>query len=153
MRTGPSRPVQTWLEGEPGFRQLSLQVDDLVALQRVLRQACQGAPVSVASLADGTLTVIVPAAAWASRLRQLEPSLDAALARHDTRIRKLKFRPPRHAAPPPAPRQPRQPPPADALAGLATLREQVEAPGLQQALDRILARHGGRRPPKSAGAR
>ena len=96
---------------------------------------------TVSGLADGTLTVVVPGAAWASRLRQGEPSLVAALAREGVRVQRLKIRPRRQAeavAPPPAPKKP---PPPEALAALAALRAEADAPALQQALARMLARH------------
>lgn len=141
MQARSSRPVLSWLDRDPAFRQLARQLDDLVALQRVLHKASGGAPVIVSGLADGTLTVVVPGAAWASRLRQVEPSLVAALAREGVRVQRLKIRPRRQAeavAPPPAPKKP---PPPEALAALAALRAEADAPALQQALARMLARH------------
>jgi len=141
MHARSSRPAQDWLSRDPAFRQLARQVDDLVALQRALHKASGGAPLTVSGLADGTLTVVVPGAAWASRLRQIEPSLVAALAREGMRVQRLKIRP-RRQAEPAAPRPaPKKPPPAEALAALAALGAAADAPALQQALARMLARH------------
>src|SRR5690606_493519 len=130
MQARSSRPILTWLDRDPAFRQLVRQVDDLVALQRALHKASGGAPVTAPGLADGTLTVVVPGAAWATRLRQTEPSLVAALAREGMRVRRLKIRPRRQAEAAPPPPAPKKPLPADALAALAALQAEADAPAL-----------------------
>lgn len=146
--TGPRRPgpIRSWLDRDPAFRELARQVEDLVALQGALQRACAGAPVTVSGLSDGTLTVVVPGAAWATRLRQSEPSLVAALAREGLRVQRLKIRPRRQAAAAPRPAAPKAPVPPDALAALDALRASVGPSPLQQALGRLIARHAGKRP-------
>ncbi|MCM5570774.1 DUF721 domain-containing protein [Burkholderiaceae bacterium FT117] len=154
FRPGSSRPIQTLLDSDPALRQLARQVEDLVALQRALQEASAGAPVTVSGLAGGTLTVVVPSAAWATRLRQSEPSLLAALARQGMRVERLKIRPQRQAraAAPAAP--PKAPVPAGALAALDALRAGVGPSPLQEALDRLIARHRGSSPAlRPGGAR
>jgi len=142
----PARPAQSWLENDASFRDLTRQIDGLLALQKALQKAVPKAPVTVAGLADGTLTVVVPGAAWATRLRQIEPTLVAALAREGLRVERLKIRPRREAAAPPRHAAPKPPVPADALAALDALSREVGPSPLQQALAGLLSRHGPSRP-------
>jgi len=154
MQARSARPILNWLDRDPAFRQLARQVEDLVALQRALQKASGGAPVTVSGLADGTLTVVVPGAAWATRLRQTEPSLVAALAREGMRVQRLRIRPRRQAAAAAPQAAPKQPLPAQALAALAALRAGADSPALQQALARMLDRHAANGAPvRPAAAR
>lgn len=145
--------VLSWLDRDPALRQLARQVDDLVALQRTLHKASHGAPVSVSAISDGTLTVTVPGAAWATRLRQIEPSLVAALVEEGVPVHRLRIRPRRQAAATAPVAAPKVPPPAEALAALAALRAAASSPALEEALGRMLARHAaGGRPLRPAAA-
>ncbi|HRO57831.1 MAG TPA: DciA family protein [Burkholderiaceae bacterium] len=136
-----SQPLQSWLDRDPSLRELARKVDGLVALQAALQHACPQAPTSVAALdAAGTLTVVVPGAAWASRLLQIEPRLLAALAQQDPRVRKLKFRPRRELAAAPPLRIPRPPVPAEALVALERLHGELAPSPLRQALGGLLSR-------------
>lgn len=138
-----SRLIRTWLELDPSFQTLARQVEDLVALQRVLRQASGGAPVTVTGLADRVLTIAVPGPAWATRLRQSEPSLIAALARAGFPVDKIRIRPVRRPGPALPVRPPKAPLPALALAALAELQADAASSPLREALGALLARHGG----------
>lgn len=148
-----SRLVRTWLERDPSFRQLALQVDDLVALQRAIRQASGGAPITVTGLADRVLTIAVPGPAWATRLRQSEPSLLAALSRGGFGVDRLRIRPVRRPGAATVARAPKQPLSEEALRALADLQADVSPSPLREALAAMLARHGARKGIKPAGAR
>jgi hypothetical protein len=141
----PGRGVQSWLERDPSFRELARQVDGLLAMQRALQKACPNAPVTVSSLAAGTLAVTVPGAAWATRLRQTEPSIVAALRRAGLPVDRLKIRPRRGPAAAARRTAPKAPVPAHALDALAALQRELPASPLQQALAGLLSRHAGAR--------
>ena len=140
-----SRLVRTWLEHDPSLRQLALQVDDLVALQRAIRQASGGAPITVTGLADRVLTIAVPGPAWATRLRQSEPSLIAALSGQGFKVDRLRIRPVRRPGGAAIPRSPKPPLSQQALHALAELQADVGPSPLHDALAALLARHGTRR--------
>ncbi|MFA7665275.1 MAG: DciA family protein [Burkholderiaceae bacterium] len=138
-----SRPLGHWIGSDPALRQLARQVDDLVALQRTLAQASGGAPIVVLGLADTVLSIQVPGPAWASRLRQSEPSLLAALAGGGFQVTRLRIRPIRRSAGPAAPAAaPKPTVPAAALGALASLHAGVEPSPLREALARMITRHG-----------
>jgi hypothetical protein len=151
-RTFPSastRAVQSWLDRDPDFRELVRKVDGLLVIQRSLRAVCPNVPLEVASLAGGTLAVRVPGAAWATRLRQLEPSLLSALQREGVPVEQLKIRVQRGADVAPRRIEPKRPVPAQALAALEALRGGLAPSPLQQALDGLVDRQArSRRPPR-----
>lgn len=138
-----ARPAQSWLDRDPAFCELARRIGDLLALQHALQRACPKAPIVVSGLNAGTVTVVVPGAAWATRLRQIEPTLVAALAAEGLRVERLKIRPRRELPPVPRHSAPRLPPPAQALSAIDALaREVVESP-LKQALAQLLRHHSG----------
>jgi hypothetical protein len=139
-----TRAVQSWLDRDPDFRELVRKVDDLVAIQRSLQQACPGAPLEVASLTAGTLAVRVPGAAWATRLRQIEPSLVAALAQAGFGIVRLKIQPKRSLPAVARPPAPRTPVPEEALAAFDALAGHLPESRLKGALATLLERQSRR---------
>jgi hypothetical protein len=140
----PVRTARNWLADDPGFAELARRVDDLVAIQATLARACPGLPVTVASLSAGTLNLTVPGAAWASRLRQSEPSIIATLAAQGLRVERLKIRPARQFAAPGARAQPRSPIPPATLSRMAEIESTMEPGALRQALSRLLQARGKR---------
>lgn len=134
-----ARPIHTWLEQESSFRAVAARVDRLVALQATLSEACPRVPMTVMSIDDETLTVSTPNAAWAARLRQLEPTLRAALQAKRAKINRIRIVPQRAGGTSTAPaRVPKQPIPAEALGALAQLRDTVEGAPLKEALTNLL---------------
>ena len=132
------RTARNWLAEDPGFAELARRVDDLVAIQAALARACPGVPATVASLSAGTLNLTVPGAAWASRLRQSEPSILCALAADGFRVEHLKIRPARQFPPPGTRATVRAPIPAAALSRMAQIESALQPGDLRQALSRLL---------------
>ncbi len=97
----------------------------------------------VSGLNAGTVTVVVPGAAWATRLRQIEPTLVAALAAEGLRVERLKIRPQRQLPATARPAAPKAPVPAQALAALDALADEVPDSPLKQALTSLLRHHRG----------
>ena len=141
-----ARPVFAWLGEDATARALAQRADRMVALQAALALA---SPLSglVALELDtaGVLRVAAPSAAAAAKLRQLEPSLVAALRRQGWTVERLRVRPqPREGSPPPPPLPPRDPMPAQALAAFGAIAREAPEGALRDAL-RALLRHAGRR--------
>ncbi len=137
--------MQAWLDRDPSLRELARRIDDLVALQHALQRACPKAPLTVTRLNDGTVTVEVPGAAWATRLRQIEPTLVAALAAEGLRVERLKIRPRRQLPSVARRTAPKAPVPVQALAALDALAGEVPESPLKHALANLLRHHGERR--------
>ncbi len=141
-----ARPLHTWLEQESSFRAVAARVDRLVALQATITAACPRVPMTVMSIDGETLTVSTPNAAWAARLRQLEPTLRAALQAKRAKINRIRIVPQRASGTQAAPaRVPKQPIPTEALTALAQLRDTVEGSPLKEALTNLLRHQRGRR--------
>ena len=130
-----------WLRTEPAFRDAASRLARLVELQAMLAAAYPQAPLTVLSLGeDGTLALATRNAADAARLRQLEPSVVAALRRRGAPVERLRIRPRRNldrmtTGPVNAPRAPI---PADALASFEALEHQSQSEGLRRAISALL---------------
>ena len=141
MKPSPAAPAIDWLGREPAFRALGAQVELLVRVERALRAASPRTPLSVVSLEAGQLVVTAPNASMAARLRQVEPTLLAALREAGFAVETIRFRPPRAGpggARPPLPVK--RPIPAGALQRLEELAGSVERSPLKDALARLVAR-------------
>lgn len=133
-----------WLRGEPAFAQVREQAARLAALQQTLREVMPGLDLTVLALDRDTLVVGARHAASAARVRQVGPTLLAALSRAGWRIEQIRFRT-RWQPPSDGPRRPPKATPGPrAIAAIAALSEQVDDPRLRAALARMAARH---RPP------
>ena len=141
-----ARPALHWLDDQQEFRALAARAQGLVRLQEDLLRCCRHRGLMAVSLEAGTLRVATPGAALAARLRQTEPSLVSALRSAGWPVERIQFRPlrPEDMAPP-APFEPRQDIPRQALDGLRELHGQAEDPRLKQALERLLKHHARRR--------
>ncbi|MGD9943087.1 MAG: DciA family protein [Burkholderiaceae bacterium] len=145
MKTS-ARPIHSWLEQETSFRAVAARVDRLVALQAAIATACPRIPMTVVSIDGETLTVSTPSAAWAARLRQLEPTLRAALEAERAKVNRIRIVPQRTGmARAEAPKPPKRPIPSNALGELKALCETVEGSHLKEALTNLLRRHRGGR--------
>lgn len=121
--------------------QVLMQAEQVVRkiLPPVLAHSCR-----VASMDRQCLTLAVPAAAHATRLRQLQPTILNALARHGWDLNRIEIRvqaglmanasgnPPREV----------QPLGRKALDCFADLQKQVEPGPLADAISRLLSHHG-----------
>ena len=141
MKPSPAASAIDWLGREPAFRALGAQVELLVRVERALRAASPRTPLSAVSLQAGQLVVTAPNASMAARLRQVEPTLLAALREAGFAVESIRFRPPR--AGPGGARPPlsvKRPIPASALERLEELARSVERSPLKDALARLVAR-------------
>lgn len=146
-----SAQALNWLRSEPAFAQLREQAARLAAVQKTLHEAMPGLGLTVIALEGDTLVVGARHAAAAARVRQVGPSLLASLARAGWRIERIRFR--TRWQPPPAgpPRSTKTAPGPRAVAAIAALSDQVEAPRLRAALARMAARHGAATHPDHEG--
>jgi hypothetical protein len=97
----------------------------------------------VVSFERSQLVVGAAHAAVAAKVRQIEPSLLAALQKRGWQVDAIRFKP--HWRPPEAPRaRPvKEAPGDDAVAQVSALARQIRHTGLSQALSRLARRHGG----------
>jgi len=149
IKPAASRHAVSWLEREPGFARLGEQAARLAALQAELAREAPAMALTVIALERDTLVVGAPHAAVAARLRQLTPSLVAALARRGWRVERIRFKPQWRPAPLPPPRAAKAAPGPGAVAGIRALSDTVDDPRLRAALRRLAARHTP--PPDAAG--
>jgi len=147
MRARSNPPLQrsktavAWLASEPGFARLGEQAAKLAALQVDLRACVPGMALTVIALERDTLVVGAEHAAVAARIRQISPTVLAALARRGWRIGTIRFKP--QWTPPPVtrPRATKEVPGPQAVADLQALSERIEDPRLKLALRRLAERH------------
>ncbi len=136
-----SAQALSWLRREPAFVQLREQAGRLAAVQRALQEAMPGLELTVIALERDTLVVGARHAASAARVRQVGPTLLAALARAGWRIERIRFRTRWQPPPEGPPRPPKAAPGPNAIAAIAALSDRVEDPRLRAALARMAARH------------
>ncbi|HYF57883.1 MAG TPA: DciA family protein [Burkholderiaceae bacterium] len=142
LKPSASRPALAWLRTEPVFARLGEQASRIAAVQADLLETMPGLAVTVIAFEQDTLVVGARHAAVAARVRQLEPTLLAALRRRGWKLDRIRFKP-QWQAPPAAPvRRVKDSPGADAVARLEELSEQVGEGRLRAALRRMAARHG-----------
>lgn len=129
-----------WLGQDPEVRELALRVGRLVELQAMVSACCPGLALEVLSLDEGTLALAAANASEASRLRQLEPSLVAALRRRGAAVERLRIRTRRGltARNQQAAGLPRHPIPAHALHHLGDLGAALAPGRLREAVERLL---------------
>ena len=149
MKPAASRPAIAWIEREPTLARLGQHAARLAALQSALDRLAPGMALAVIALERDALVVGAPHAAVAARLRQMSPSLVAALAREGWRVDRIRFKPQWRPAPGVRRAKEVTPPGATAVAALASLAESVEDPRLRAALRRLARRH---RPPDARDA-
>jgi len=148
MKPQKSKQAISWLRTEPGFARLGEQAARLAALQEDLKQSMPTLALNVIALEKDTLVVGAAHAAVAAKVRQLEPTLVAALARRGWRIDRIRFKPqwrPLEAAPV---RTVKNGPGPEATAGIEALSVLVEDPRLKAALHRLATRHRSGGPPR-----
>jgi hypothetical protein len=142
-RPARSASALDWLRGDPSFAHLSEQARTLDALTEVVRSSLPGLPVTVIAYDNGRLVVGAAHAAVAARIRQVEPSLIAALTRAGWAVSAIRFKPQWQAPAKTAARPNKPVPDAAALAHVSALSDRVAHTGLRDALKRLAARHGG----------
>lgn len=125
--SAPARPAIEWLDREPEFSALATRLAELVEIQRLLRSAWPSTPLEALAISAGTLVLAARHAAQAARLRQSTPSLLRALSAHGAAVERIEIRVLRPDLTIPAARdpRPRAPIPAQALADLERLGQQV----------------------------
>jgi hypothetical protein len=137
-----SRHAVDWLQSEPGFARLGEQAARLVAIEADLRECVPGLALTAVALERDVLVVGAAHAAVAAKVRQMAPTVVAALGRRGWRVASIRFKPQWRPAPSAPPRAAKDAPGPAAVAGIAALSERVEDPRLAAALRRFAARHG-----------
>jgi hypothetical protein len=138
-----ARNAEAWLRAEPGFAALREQAARLADLQADLARCVPGLGLVAVALERDLLVVGAAHAAVAAKVRQVEPTIVAALAQRGWAIRRIRFKPQWRPAPGGPARAPKSAPGPGAIAEVAALAERVEDPALKAALRRLAARHGG----------
>jgi hypothetical protein len=143
MKTPPQKAAIAWLRTEPAFAALGEQAARMAALERDLRSALPGIALTVVSFERSQLVVGAAHAAVAAKVRQIEPSLIAALRQRGWQVDAIRFKP--HWRPPAAAivRPVKAAPGESAVAQVAALARQIRHTGLSEALSRLARRHGG----------
>jgi hypothetical protein len=143
MKTPPQKAAIAWLRTEPAFAALGEQAARMAALERDLRSALPGIALTVVSFERSQLVVGAAHAAVAAKVRQIEPSLIAALRQRGWQVDAIRFKP--HWRPPAVPivRPVKAAPGENAVAQVAALALQIRHSGLSEALSRLARRHGG----------
>lgn len=144
MKSSLARSVTDWLDTEDSWRALAARADRLIALQTLVARNFPGAPLTAASVTDGTLTLRAPNAAWVARLRQSIPSMLQRLQAQAPDIRQIRIVAQRRQDHQRAAvlRVPRTAIPEAALRELARMQaEDTGTPALNSALARLVARH------------
>src|SRR5690606_24185540 len=147
MRNQPGASALNWLALDTTGASLIATAQTLMEAEQVVRKALP--PVlahtcRVANMDRQSLTLAVPAAAHATRLRQLQPTIMNALAKHGWNLNRIEF--PDHADPiSTASRHPPrvvQPLGRKALYCFESLQQKVVPGPLADAINRLLAHHG-----------
>ena len=143
MKPPRSRNVLSWLSAEPAFARLGEQATRLAALEADVRRALPGLALTVVAFEHKQLVVGASHASMAAKVRQVEPTLIAALGRQGWAVEKVRFKPLFREPAASIPRRDKPPPGAQALAQITDLSERIDHPGLKDALARLAARHSG----------
>ena len=144
MKRTASRNALGWLEQQADFRALADRAERLLALQTDLGACAPSHSLVAMGITNETLLVGTTNASTAAKLRQLEPSIVAALCDRGWQIKRIRFRPQPPGANASRPAAALKAPiPASALGGLASLREEVSNPALKEALTNFLRGHTG----------
>jgi hypothetical protein len=143
MKPPRSRNVLSWLSAEPAFARLGEQATRLAALEADVRRALPGLSLTVVAFEHKQLVVGASHASMAAKVRQVEPTLIAALGRQGWAVEKVRFKPLFRAPAAPIARRDKTAPGADAVAHITDLSQSIEHPGLKDALARLAARHSG----------
>ena len=93
MKPPRSRNALSWLTAEPGFARLGEQASRLAALEADVRRALPGLALTVVAFEHRQLVVGANHAAMAAKVRQIEPTLIAALGRKGWAVEKVRFKP------------------------------------------------------------
>jgi hypothetical protein len=143
MKPPRSRNALSWLAAEPAFARLGEQATRLAALEADVRRALPGLALTVVAFEHKQLVVGASHAAMAAKVRQVEPTLIAALGRKGWAVDKVRFKPLFRAPAVSPARRDKPPPGAEALAHITDLSQRIDHPGLKDALARLAARHSG----------
>jgi len=143
MKPPRSRNVLSWLTAEPAFARLGEQATRLAALEADVRRALPGLALTVVAFEHKQLVVGASHASMAAKVRQLEPTLIAALGRQGWTVEKVRFKPLLRAPAAATARRDKTAPGADAVTHISDLSQRIEHPGLKDALARLAARHSG----------
>lgn len=150
QRNRPAAQALQWLESDETGASVLARAKNLLAAEGVIRRALP--PVlayscRVANIDRQCITVAVPGAAHATRLRQLMPTLLRALHSHGWHLTEMEIRVQAGLAGylPPAP--PREVLALDkqALRHFQDLQQNVEPGPLADAIERLLVHHGAKR--------
>ena len=93
MKPPRSRNALSWLTAEPSFARLGEQAARLAALEADVRRALPGLALTVVAFEHKQLVVGANHAAMAAKVRQVEPTLIAALGRKGWAVDKVRFKP------------------------------------------------------------
>jgi hypothetical protein len=137
-----ARHAVDWLQAEPGFARLGEQAARLAAIEADLRECVPGLVLTAVAFERDVLVVGAAHAAVAAKIRQMGPTVVAALGRRGWKVASIRFKPSFRPVATPAPRLVKGTPTPDAAAGFAALSERVDDPRLKAALRRFAARHG-----------
>jgi hypothetical protein len=143
MKPPRSRNALSWLTAEPTFARLGEQATRLAALEADVRRALPGLALTVVAFEHKQLVVGANHAAMAAKVRQVEPTLIAALGRKGWAVDKVRFKPLFRAPVASPARRDKPPPGAEALTQISDLSQRIDHPGLKDALARLAARHSG----------
>lgn len=91
-RTAP-RNALAWLENQAEFQALADRAERLLALQADLSTVAPAHSLVAMGIENEALVVGTPNASTAAKLRQLEPSIAAALRDRGWQIKRIRFRP------------------------------------------------------------
>lgn len=141
----PFRPVSAldWLHTDPSFASVGEQARALETLTALVRSVLPGQPVSVIAYDRDRVVIGAAHAAWAARIRQVEPSLITALRAAGWTVNSIRFKPLWQAQETASPRRIKSAPGEQAMAEVSALVQRIEHPGLREALARFAARHRG----------
>jgi len=141
----PFRPVSAldWLHSDPSFASVGEQARALESLTALVRGVLAGQPVSVIAYDRDRVVIGAAHAAWAARIRQVEPSLLATLRGAGWAVNSIRFKPLWQAQETPRPRRVKPAPGEQAMAEVSALVPRIDHPGLREALQRFAARHRG----------
>lgn len=119
-----------------------MQADRLAQLQADLDRLKPGSGLVVNALDGDVLVVTTPGAAWASKLRQLEPSLVAGLVSCGWKVSRIKVRPqPGKTQAKQAGKVPREPIPGPAMTAFAAVADTIDHVPLKEAITNLLRHH------------
>jgi hypothetical protein len=146
--------VASWLKDAETLSMVTSSQAQLFSVQKVLDRIGPklrlDAPLLAMRIESEHLTLAVPSAAYAAKLKQLAPSigraLDEAIAQTGTKISRISFRPQPALLPRVKPPRKIEPIQGANLTALRALSQQVEHPILKAALERMVNRHARNKP-------